>query len=281
MYTLPETELIKIKVTTPDETSGTFVIEPLSPGYGVTLGNSLRRILLSSLEGAAISSLKCEGVTHEFSTLKGMREDIIEFILNLKGLRIHLHGKEATTLYLEKKGPGVVRVSDFKKNPEVRIIDADYYLATLDKNGVLKCQVTVEHGRGYLPVEKRSGEKRPLGTILIDSVFTPIRKVHYEVENTRVGGITNFDKLTIDITTDGTLSAADALKTATQILMEHLDLVKEATQGYELKEKTAKKKGGGTKAKKVETKAQVKSTKAKAKTQGKTKTKKVKAGSKK
>lgn len=266
MYLLPETELIQIKATTPNKASGTFVIEPLSPGYGVTLGNSLRRILLSSLEGAAVTSFRCEGISHEFSTLKGMREDIIEFILNLKSLRLELLSKEPTTLYLEKKGPGEIRASEFKKNPEVRIIDPNHYLATLEKGGSLRCQVTAERGRGYLSVEKRTDEKKPLGTILIDAVFTPIRKVHYEVVNTRVGGITNFDKLTLDITTDGTISAGDALNKATQILLEHLGLLKQASEGQQLKEKTP--------PKKITTKTPKKAKKKiKAKRQTKTKTK--------
>lgn len=235
MYILPETELIRIVATTPEKESGKFVIEPLSPGYGVTLGNSLRRVLLSSLEGAAVTSIRCEGVTHEFSTLKGMREDIIEFILNLKTLRVKIHGSDPVVLNLEKKGPAEIKASDFEKNPEVEMADSNHYLATLDKGGSLKCQVMIERGRGYLPVEKRTGEKRPLGTILIDAVFTPIRKVHYEVENTRVEGITNFDKLTIEITTDGTISAAKSLNIATQILQDHIGLLKGATEPREPK----------------------------------------------
>lgn len=227
MYLLPETELIKITHTSDKEHSAAFVVEPLSPGYGMTVGNSLRRVMLSSLEGSAVSSVKIDGLTHEFSALDNMREDIVQFILNLKGLPLRLHGDEAITLVLDVKGPGAITAKDFKTNAQIEIIDPAYQLATLEKGGKLRAEVTVENGRGFVPTEKRAEEKVPLGTILIDSVFTPIKKVHYDVVNTRVGSVTNFDKLTLDITTNGSITPGQAVKRACQILIDHMTLVNE------------------------------------------------------
>ena len=245
-YILPETNLIQIKTMEKLGDSGLFVIEPLSPGYGVTLGNSLRRVLLSSLAGAAITAVKIDGVTHEFSTLPGVREDIVEVILNLKMLRFKMESAEPVTLKLAAKGPKEVKASDFSSNSACEIINQDAYVATLSKGGKLNVEVTVQKGRGYLPVEKRRDEKMPLGTIAVDSIFTPVKKIHYEVENTRVGGQTDFDKLTIDITTDGTVDPEIALKTAAGILVEHFDLIGKAFEEAkplkkEKKEPSAKK----------------------------------------
>lgn len=225
MYTLPETELMKVQTTSEDDRLGTYIIEPLSPGYGVTLGNSLRRVLFSSLQGSAVSSVRIDGVTHEFTTLPGMNEDIVGLILNLKTLRVKMLTDEPVTLRLEAKGPGEVRAKQFATNPNVEIVDPEHYLATLDKQGKLSLEITVERGRGYLPTEQKRHEQLPLGTISIDSIFTPVKKVHYEVENTRVGGMTNFDKLTIDISTDGTIHPRVALLQAAQILVEHFGIV--------------------------------------------------------
>ncbi|MDO8686784.1 MAG: DNA-directed RNA polymerase subunit alpha, partial [Candidatus Berkelbacteria bacterium] len=227
-YILPETNLIQIKTMEKLGDSGLFVIEPLSPGYGVTLGNSLRRVLLSSLSGAAITSVKIDGATHEFSTLPGLREDIVEVILNLKTLRFRLNSDEPVTLKMFVKGPKEVKASDFESNSSCEVVNKDAYIGTLAKNGKLNFEVVVEKGRGYLPVEKRREEKMSLGTIAVDSIFTPVKKIHYEVENTRVGGQTDFDKLTIDITTDGTMDPEIALKTAAGILVEHFDLIGKA-----------------------------------------------------
>ena len=225
MYLLPETELMKVSSTANKLNGATFVIEPLSPGYGMTLGNSLRRVMLSSLEGSAVSSVKIDGVTHEFSSLDNMREDIVQFVLNLKGLPVRLHGDEAATLHLDVKGPGTITAKDFKTNPQIEIIEQNYLLANLEKGGKIRAEVVVEKGRGFVPTEKRTDEKPVLGTILIDSVFTPIKKIHYDVVNTRVGSVTNFDKLTIDVTTNGSISPQDALKRACQILTDHLTIV--------------------------------------------------------
>lgn len=227
-YILPETNLIQIKTMEKIGNNGLFVIEPLSPGYGLTLGNSLRRVLFSSLTGAAITSVKIDGTTHEFSTLPGVREDVIEIILNLKSLRFKFNSEEPVTLKLTVKGPKEVTAVDFEKNPACEIVDPNAYIASIDKAGKLSLEVVVEKGRGYVPVEHKIEDKMPLGTIAVDSVFTPVKKVHYEVENTRVGEMTNFDKLTLEISTDGSIDPEIALKTAAGILVEHLNLIGDA-----------------------------------------------------
>lgn len=229
-YTLPETELIKIKTIEQVDNRGLFELEPLSPGYGVTIGNSLRRVLLSSLEGAAITAVKIEGAEHQFTTLPKVKEDVVEIILNLKMLRFQMDSWEPVTLKLRVKGPKKVTSQDFTPNPDCRIVNSDAYIASLGKGGNLKMEITVMRGRGYVPVERRGGEKLPLGTISVDSIFTPVKKVHYEVENTRVGGMTNFDKLTMEITTDGSLEPEQALGRAAKILLELFSLVEQACQ---------------------------------------------------
>lgn len=225
MQTLHEIDLAKIKKISENVNETTFIIEPLVPGYGMTLGTALRRVLLSSLGGAAISSVKINGASHEFSTLPDVKEDVVEIILNLKGLRIKSFTDEPVKLKLNKKGPGKITANDFDKNSQVEIIDKNFYIATLDKNGKISMEVTVERGRGYVPIERKKDEKLPLGTISIDSIFTPIRKAHYTVESTRVGGMTNFDKLTITITTDGTISAEEAFAASCRILIEYFNLL--------------------------------------------------------
>lgn len=225
-FVLPETDLMKIKKEpSKDQFKATFVFEPLAPGYGLTLGHSLRRVLLSSLSGAAICNVKIEGVTHEFSTLEHTKEDVIEIILNLKSLRVKLIGEEPVVLKLSKKGPGTVTAKDFNKNSQVEIIDPDHHIATLDKKGNLNIEVTIKKGRGYEPVEARKDEKLSLGTIAVDSIFTPIKRIHYNVANTRVGDRTDFDKLTLNITTDGSIEPEAALKSACQILLDHFSIV--------------------------------------------------------
>lgn len=228
MSILSNTELLKVSYKQGKELfAGQFVLEPLLPGYGLTIGHALRRVLLSSLGGAAITSVRIDGVTHEFSTLPGLKEDIVEIILNLKSLRLRLEGDEPATLRLEKKGPGEVKAKDFQKNAVVKIVDENHHIATLDKNGKLVMEVSIKKGHGYEPVENRTEEKLPLGTIAIDSIFTPIKKIHYEVENTRVGGMTNYDKLTLEITTDGSITPTEAFSCANQILIEHFNLISE------------------------------------------------------
>lgn len=263
-YTLAETQLLKFQKIQEKKDFGVFVLEPLFPGYGPTIGNALRRVLLSSLEGSAITHLKIEGVSHEFSTLKGVKEDVVEIILNLKALRLKLHGEEPVVLKLAKKGPAKVVAGDFAKNPQVTIIDPDFYLATLDKDGKLNLEATVAKGRGYVPTELRKDEKLPLGTIAIDSIFSPIRKVHFSIDNTRVGERTDFNKLTMEITTDGTILPSEALKTACQILQDHYQFLvsevkvekptKKAHKSYRIKTKKQKTKPKPSSAKKAKKK---------------------------
>jgi len=249
MYLLPETELIKITSKSADGNAATFVIEPLSPGYGVTVGNALRRVMLASLEGSAVSSVKIDGVNHEFTSLENMREDIVEFILNLKGLPVRMQTDDPTTITLDVKGPKNVTAKDIRLSSDVEIIDPNYPLATLIKGGSLKAEIVIEKGRGFVPSEKKTEEKTPLGTVMLDSTYTPIKKVHYEVENTRVGSITNFDKLTFDITTNGSISPNEAIKNACQILIDHFSLITTDIPDTEKQAPKAKKKT--TKAKKT------------------------------
>lgn len=227
MPQLPELELMKVTEITDAPNVATFVVEPLSPGYGMTIGNSLRRTLLSSLQGAAVSYVRIDGVTHEFATVKGMKEDVVDLIINLKALRVRLTDPAATqaTVKLQVKGPATVTAADFAASSEVEFADLGHHLATLGEGGKLGIEIVIERGRGYVPAERKPAESRPLGTIAVDSIFTPIKKLHYSVENTRVGGMTNFDKLTLQLTTDGTIHPRDALAQANTMLMEHLQVL--------------------------------------------------------
>lgn len=241
-YTLPETELVQIKTLEKVGDRGTFVIEPLSPGYGVTVGNSLRRVLLSSLEGAAIKALKIEGVTHQFMTIPHVKESVVEIILNLKILRFRFNSQDPVTLKLSAKGPKTVTAKDFETNPNCEVVNTDTHLATLGKGGKINMEIVINKGRGYVPVERRKDEKLPIGTIAIDSIYTPVKKVHYEVENTRVGAATDFNKLTMEVTTDGSIDPEKALALAAKILVEHFSLVDQACQEVvSVKEKPTKK----------------------------------------
>lgn len=225
MAILPEMEFIKIQQIKKDGNAGQFVIEPLMPGYGVTIGNSLRRILLSSLTGAAIHAIRVAGINHDFAPIPGAKEDMIELILNLKSLRLKLETNEPTTIALKSKGPGEVRAKQFAANPLVTIINPNHYLATLDKKGALELEAMVNRGYGYAPTERKREEKLPVGWIVIDSIYSPITKVNYVIENTRVGQITNFDKVTLDIASDGTINPAEALRQAAEILAYHFNFI--------------------------------------------------------
>lgn len=229
-YLLPETELVQVKEVARDGFYARFDIEPLTPGYGVTLANSLRRVLLASLPGSAATAVRIDGVTHEFAHLNGMTEDVVELILNIKNLRLKVLSDEPVTLILDKKGPGPVTGADFKKNPDVEIMNPELQLATLDQKGRLSLELTCEKGRGYVTTEMRRDEKLPLGTIMIDSIFTPIKKVHYQVEHTRVGRMTNFDKIILDVTTDGSIDPKEAVQQASQILIDHLSILADMNQ---------------------------------------------------
>ena len=203
---------------------GRFTTEAFERGFGTTIGNALRRILLSSLTGAAVTTVKIEGVVHEFSTISGVTEDVTAIILNIKSLRLALHTDKPKTIRLKKKGPGEAKGSDILHDGDVTILTPDLHIATLDKDATLDIEMTVKHGRGYVPAERNKEEGLPIGVIAIDSVFSPIRRVNFHVENARVGRMTDYDKLTMEIWTDGTISPRDALSTGAGILREHLDI---------------------------------------------------------
>ncbi len=201
------------------------VLEPLYPGYGMTLGNALRRVLLSSLPGAAVLAVKIKGVDHEFSTVPNVKEDVIEIILNLKQLRMKIHSDQQIRLELKVKGEKVVTGADFKKNADVEIVNPDLHIATLDsKAAELDMEVIVQAGRGYVPVEQRENEKLEIGMIAVDAIYTPMRLVNFDINNVRVGQITNYDELILTLETDGTISGKDAIDQAARILMDHFSL---------------------------------------------------------
>ena len=218
------------------ETYGKFLIEPLERGYGVTLGNSLRRVLLSSLPGAAVASVKIEGVLHEFSVIPGVVEDTIDIILNLKELLVKLHTDEPKVLRVEAEGEGRVKAADILPDADVEILNPDLHIATLDKDGRLYMEIVVEKGRGYLPAEKRRLEP-VIGVIPVDSIFTPVKRVNYVVENTRVGQVTDYDRLILETWTDGSISPKEAISLSARILTSHLQLftgLTEATEDVEI-----------------------------------------------
>lgn len=205
-------------------TYGKFVAQPLERGYGITIGNSLRRILLSSLTGAAATSIKIQGVEHEFSTIPGMVEDVPQIILNLKQLLLKLHKPKKKILYLKAKGPGEVKASHITKDADVEILNPDLHIATLNEKGELNMEIEVDVERGYVTAERHKKEDNPIGVIPIDSIFTPIKKVSYRVENTRVGKITDYDRLILEVWTDGSVRPDDAVAFAAKILKDHLTL---------------------------------------------------------
>lgn len=205
---------------------GMLTVEPCYYGYGTTLGNALRRVLLSSLPGAAVTAVKIQGVKHEYQAVEHAKEDALEIILNLKALRLKLFGEEAVKLRLKAKGEGVVTAKDLEPNADVEIVNPDLKIATLtDKNAVLDMEITVARGRGYVPTEEREGEEHELGTIAIDALYSPIRNVGYNVEATRVGDITNYDKLVMTIETDGTITAEEAVRASAEILIGYFSLL--------------------------------------------------------
>lgn len=203
---------------------GRFVVEPLERGYGITLGNSLRRILLSSLPGAAVTTVKIEGVLHEFSTIPGIVEDTTEIILNLKSLALKLHTDEPKVIRIEAEGEGEVTAADIITDADVEVLNPDLHIATVEKGGRLFIEMTVEKGRGYVSAEKNKKEDQPIGIIPVDSLFSPVHKVNYQVENTRVGQVTDYDKLTLEVWTDGTIAPDEAVSSAARILIEHMRL---------------------------------------------------------
>ena len=209
----------------PDDISyGKFVVEPLERGYGTTRGNSLRRVLLSSLPGTAPTSIRIAGVQHEFSTIPGVKEDVTEIVLNVKGIIARLHCDGPKTVYIEAAGECEVTAGDIKADGEVEILNPELHIASLGPDGALSMEITLAHGRGYVPADKNKSAQQVIGTIPVDSIYAPVLKVNYAVENTRVGNQTDFDKLTIEVWTDKTISARDALSLGAKILCDHFTL---------------------------------------------------------
>ena len=227
--------------STTDPNLGTFIVEPLERGYGTTLGNSLRRVLLSSLPGTAVTSVKIQGVQHEFSTVPGVKEDVTEIVLNVKGVIMKLHCEGPKTVYIEAKGEGEVKAGDIKPDAEVEVLNPEHHIATLDKDGSLSMEMVVGKGRGYVTADKNKDPQLGIGSIPIDSIYSPVLKVNYNVENTRVGNRTDYDKLTLDVWTDLTISPRDAVSLAAKILCDHFtlftDLSATAVNEYKVKEK--------------------------------------------
>lgn len=264
--------------------SGQVIITPCHQGYGATLGNALRRVLLSSLPGAAVESVKINGVQHEFSAIDGVQEDVVEIILNLKQVAVKCFSETPVTLSLRKKGKGEVTAGDFEKNSDVEIFNPEAKIFTItDDKKTVEMEITVGRGRGYVPVEEKDSKNLDLGTILVDSLYTPIRDVGYKVELTRVGDVTDYEKLILNIETNGTITPREAVSSATTILMDHLALLAEAAESgmaeKEVKEdekKAEERAEEVVKAKEEKTSGQEKETKKKTKTVKSKKTKKTK-----
>ena len=207
-----------------DESYGKYVIEPLERGYGTTLGNSLRRVLLSSLPGTAVTSIKIAGIQHEFSTIPGVKEDVTEIVLNIKGIIARLHSEGAKTVYIEATGEGEITAGDIKADAEVEILNPEHHIATMGPEASLSMELTINHGRGYVPADKNKPQQAIIGVIPIDAIYTPVLKVNYTVENTRVGNQTDFDKLTIEVWVDKTITPRDAVSLGAKILCDHFTL---------------------------------------------------------
>ncbi len=216
----------QVSLVSNEENQYNFVMEPLYPGYGTTIGNALRRVLLSSMPGAAVVAVKMKWVDHEFSTIPNVKEDVIEIILNLKQLRLKVHTEEPVRLSLKVKGDKVVTAADIKETDLVEVVNKDLYIATLDgKNAEMDMELIVQQGRGYVPVEQRENEKLEIGMIAVDAIYTPIKNANFEVENVRVGQMTNFDKLKIAMETDGTITGQEAINIAAHILVDHFGML--------------------------------------------------------
>ena len=216
---------------TNDGTYGKFVMEPLERGYATTLGNSMRRVLLSTLPGAAVTTVKIDGVVHEFSTLPGVKEEITEIILNIKGLVPKLHGDAPKTVYIEEEGPCVVTGASIKCDSEVEILNPELYIATLGEGAKLNMEMTIDKGRGYVQADQNKPAQSIIGVIPVDSIFTPVLKVNPTVDNTRVGKVTDKGRLTLEVWTDGSIKANEAVSLSAKILMEHFELFLELTEG--------------------------------------------------
>lgn len=218
----PRVECVEVS---DDSRYGKFVVEPLERGYGITLGNSLRRILLSSLPGVAVNSIKIDGILHEFSTIPGVKEDVTEIILNIKKLAIKLHADGPKTIYINHEGAGEICARDIKCDSDVEIINGDLHIAELNEDAKLFMEITIDRGRGYVSADRNKQIMQPvIGVIPVDSIYTPVMKVNYTIENTRVGQIMDYDKLTLEVWTDGTIDPPDAVSLGAKILNEHLNL---------------------------------------------------------
>ncbi|HGJ3110000.1 TPA: DNA-directed RNA polymerase subunit alpha [Streptococcus pneumoniae] len=225
-------EFEKPNITKIDENKdyGKFVIEPLERGYGTTLGNSLRRVLLASLPGAAVTSINIDGVLHEFDTVPGVREDVMQIILNIKGIAVKSYVEDEKIIELDVEGPAEVTAGDILTDSDIEIVNPDHYLFTIGEGSSLKVTMTVNSGRGYVPADENKKDNAPVGTLAVDSIYTPVTKVNYQVEPARVGSNDGFDKLTLEILTNGTIIPEDALGLSARILTEHLDLFTNLTE---------------------------------------------------
>ncbi len=215
---------LELEKDTASATYGKFVAEPFERGFGTTMGSALRRVLLSSLPGAAVTSVKIEGVYHEFSTIPGVTEDVTILILNIKGIRLRLYSDKAKAIHLTKTGPGEVKAGDLAVDADVTILNPDLHIATLDKDATLNIELIVKPGRGYVPAERNKEEGLPIGVIPVDSVFSPIKRVNFSVESARVGRITDYDKLLLEVWTDDSITPQEAVTAAGSILRDHLDI---------------------------------------------------------
>ena len=216
---------------------GKFVVEPLERGYGTTLGNALRRILLSSLPGAAVTSIKIDGILHEFSTIPGVKEDVTEIILNLKKLAVRLDGESTKRAIINAVGPKEVTAADIIGDSDMEIFNPDLHIATLEENATLVMEINLARGRGYVPAEQNKTESTPISVIPVDSIYTPVRKVNFTVENTRVGQVTDYDRLVLEIWTDGSITPEEGVSIGAKIMQEHLNLfihLTDATEGLEI-----------------------------------------------
>ena len=225
-------EFEKPNITKIDENKdyGKFVVEPLERGYGTTLGNSLRRVLLASLPGAAVTSINIEGVLHEFDTVPGVREDVMQIILNVKGIAVKSYVQDEKMIELDVEGPAEVTAGDILTDSDIEIVNPDHYLFTIGEGSSFKATLTVNSGRGYVPADQNKRDDAPVGTLAVDSIYTPVTKVNYQVEPARVGSNDGFDKLTLEIMTNGTIIPEDALGLSARILTEHLDLFTDLTE---------------------------------------------------
>ena len=210
---------------------GKFVMEPLERGYATTLGNSMRRVLLSILPGAAVTGIKIDGVVHEFSTIPGVKEDVTEIILNIKGIIAKLHSDDVKKVYIEAEGPCVVTADSIKADSEVEILNPELHIATLDEGAKLNMELTIDKGRGYVPADQNKPAQTVVGYIPVDSIYTPVLKANFSVDNTRVGNVTDKGKLTLEVWTDGSIRANEAVSMSAKVLMEHLEIFLDLTEG--------------------------------------------------